>query len=77
MSDYTYATGTFLSKDSLPPGSILKSLQGYEFENEFSGIMVALNSKLDNTGDTWSGTLTGPTIVVDTITAATITGGTF
>ena len=83
MSDYNYVTDTFLSKDVLAADQPLKVLQGHEFETEFLAIEVAILSKLDNTGDTWTGTLSGPTLTATTtltVTGATVvglTGGTF
>jgi len=83
MSDYVYVDDTFLSKDSRDSGDPLKVLQGHEFETEFLGIEAAIVSKLDSTGDTWTGTLLGPLLTVTTtltVTGATVvglTGGTF
>ena len=82
MSDYNYTTDKFLSKDNLAAGSALKVLQGYEFEDEFLDIQSAILSKLDNTGDSWTGTLDGPTLEVTTQLTLTgvivgLTGGTF
>lgn len=83
MSDYNYTDDKFLSKDNLAAGQPLKVLQGFEFEEEFLAIRTAILSKMDHTGDSWTGTLTGPNLTVTTqltVTGATVvglTGGTF
>ena len=82
MSDYVYVDDTFLSKDAYAVDNPLKVLQGWEFEDEFLAIEAAILSKLDNTGDSWTGTLDGPTLTVTTTLNLTgvivgLTGGTF
>jgi len=54
MSDYNYTTD-FLGKDALPskdPGKIIK---GSDYDFEFNKVQVAVNSKMDKTGGTFSG----------------------
>jgi len=65
MSNYIKSTD-FASKDSLPSGDSAKIIKGAEFETEFDAIAVAVNSKADTAGPTFTGTVTIPTASVTT-----------
>ena len=54
MTDYTITTD-FGAKDSLPSGNAAKVIKGSEFTAEFTNIKTAVNSKVDSTGDTFTG----------------------
>ena len=73
MSDYVYPTTpvtlTFGNRDDLPPGSAEKVVKGSQLDNEFVGLVTAVNSKLDKAAQT--GDFTG------LIDGGTIIGGTF
>jgi hypothetical protein len=62
MSNYVYQTGKFINKDSLPPGDPNKVVKGADFEPEFTGLQVAVNSKLNSANPTFTGTMNGGVI---------------
>ena len=66
MSNYTKTTN-FTAKDSLPTCDSGKIIKGSEFDTEFDNIVTAVATKADSSGPTFTGTLT----------AGTITGGTY
>tara|TARA_R110000868_G_scaffold16625_2_gene74038 strand:+ start:771 stop:971 length:201 start_codon:yes stop_codon:yes gene_type:complete len=66
MSNYTKTTD-FASKDALIAGNPLKVIKGSDFGVEFDNIQIANNSKANIDSPTFTGTLT----------AGTITGGTY
>jgi len=89
MSNYTKSTN-FTAKDSLPTGDTNKVIRGSEFDTEFNAISVAVATKSDLAGPTFTGTatfanltgtgtinFTGATISsLGTVTTADINGGT-
>ena len=83
MSDYTKTTD-FAAKDSLPSGDTGKIIKGAEFETEFDAISVAIATKANLTGPTFTGTVTIPTVDINagaidgtTIGASSAAAGTF
>ena len=62
MSNYTYQTGKFINKDTLPPGDPNKVVKGADFEPEFTSIQTAVNSKLNSSDPVITGTLSGGVI---------------
>ena len=60
MTNYTKLTD-FASKDALPTGNALKKVKGTEIDDEFNAIATAIATKINATGGTFSGTVTGPT----------------
>ena len=77
MSDYTKTTN-FATKDSLASGNPAKIVKGTEINTEFNNIQTAVNSKANSASPTFTGTMTAVTVNVSgTLTAGTITGGTF
>ena len=66
MSNYTKTTD-FAVKDTLNTGDPDKIIRGSEFEVEFDNIAVAIASKSDLAGPTFTGTLTFETISDGTI----------
>lgn len=77
MSNYTKITN-FAVKDTLPSGNAAKIIKGTEFDVEFSNIQTATNSKADLANPTFTGVVAASTITVSgTLTAGTITGGTY
>jgi hypothetical protein len=89
MSNYTKATD-FAAKDTLASGNPSKIVRGTEINTEFAAIQVAVNSKADIAGPTFTGTVTIPTLAVSangtvggtlTVTgafeAASVDGGSF
>jgi hypothetical protein len=89
MSNYTKATD-FAAKDALSSGNPSKIVRGTEINTEFAAIQVAVNSKADIAGPTFTGTVTIPTLAVSnngtvggtlTVTgafeAASVDGGSF
>ena len=54
MADYTIQTN-FGAKDSLPSGNAAKTIRGSEFTTEFTNIATAIGTKVNRTGDTFSG----------------------
>jgi predicted P-loop ATPase/GTPase len=77
MSNYTKTTN-FATKDSLASGNPAKIVKGTEINTEFNNIQTAVNSKANSASPTFTGTMTAVTVNVSgTLTAGTITGGTF
>mgnify|MGYP003968071559 FL=1 len=77
MSDYTKTTN-FATKDSLTTGDPAKIVKGVEINTEFNNIQTAVNSKSNSASPAFTGTMTAVTVNVSgTLTAGTITGGTF
>ena len=77
MSNYTKTTN-FATKDSLASGDPAKIVKGVEINSEFDNIATAVNSKANKADPTFTGTMTADTVNVSgTLTAGTITGGTF
>ena len=77
MSNYTKTTN-FATKDSLSSGDPAKIVKGTEINAEFDNIATAITSKSNKADPTFTGTMTAVTVNVSgTLTAGTITGGTF
>jgi hypothetical protein len=77
MSNYTKTTN-FTAKDTLPTGNAAKIIKGTDFDTEFDALVVAVASKANSASPTFTGTVTIPTLNVSgTLTAGTITGGTY
>tara|TARA_R110001606_G_C15114476_1_gene621358 strand:+ start:45 stop:278 length:234 start_codon:yes stop_codon:yes gene_type:complete len=77
MADYTKTTN-FATKDSLTTGDAAKIVKGVEINTEFNNIQTAVNSKSNSASPAFTGTMTAVTVNVSgTLTAGTITGGTF
>lgn len=77
MSNYTKTTN-FATKDSLSSGDPAKIVKGTEINAEFDNIATAVNSKSNKADPAFTGTMTAVTVNVSgTLTAGTITGGTF
>ena len=57
MSDYTITTN-FQEKDGLPSGNAAKTIRGTDFSVEFTNIATAVGTKVNRTGDTFSGAVT-------------------
>ena len=77
MSNYTKTTN-FTAKDTLPTGNAAKIIKGTDFDTEFDALVVAVASKSNSESPTFTGTVTIPTLTVSgTLTAGTITGGTY
>ncbi len=77
MSNYTKTTN-FATKDSLTSGDPAKIVKGTEINTEFNNIQTAVNSKSNSASPAFTGTMTAVTVNVSgTLTAGTITGGTF
>jgi|TARA_R110000868_G_scaffold356262_1_gene617806 hypothetical protein len=77
MSNYSKTTN-FATKDSLSSGDANKIVKGTEIDTEFNNIAIASATKANTAEPTFTGTVTIPTLnVVGTITADTITGGTY
>ena len=65
MTDYTKTTN-FAAKDSLASGNANKIVKGAEIDAEFSNIATAVATKSNIASPTFTGTVTGPTIVATT-----------
>ena len=77
MSNYTKTTN-FTAKDTLPTNSAAKIIKGTDFDIEFDALVTAVASKANSASPTFTGTVTIPTLDVSgTLTAGTITGGTY
>jgi len=77
MSNYTKTTN-FTAKDTLPTGNAAKIIKGTDFDIEFDALVTAVASKANSASPTFTGTVTIPTLNVSgTLTAGTITGGTY
>lgn len=72
MSDYVKTTD-FEAKDSLPSGDAGKVIKGVDFEVEFDAISTAIATKSDIESPTFTGTVTIPTLTLDS-TTVTSTG---
>jgi hypothetical protein len=77
MSNYTKTTN-FTAKDTLPTGNAAKIIKGSDFDIEFDALVTAVASKANSASPTFTGTVTIPILNVSgTLTAGTITGGTY
>jgi len=77
MSNYTKTTN-FASKDALTTGDPNKIVKGSEIDTEYNNIATASASKANTASPTFTGTVTAPTVnIVGTLTAGTITGGSY
>jgi len=77
MSNYTKTTN-FTAKDTLPTGTPAKIIKGSDFDIEFDALVTAVASKANSESPTFTGTVTIPILNVSgTLTAGTITGGTY
>jgi cytoskeletal protein CcmA (bactofilin family) len=65
MTDYTKTTN-FTAKDSLASGNANKIVKGAEIDDEFDNIATAVATKSNIASPTFTGTVTGPTIVATT-----------
>lgn len=57
MTDYVKSTN-FTAKDSLPQGDANKVIRGSEFDTEFTAVSVAIATKANAAGPTFTGTAT-------------------
>jgi len=57
MTDYVKSTN-FTAKDSLPSGDANKVIRGSEFDTEFTAVSVAIATKANTAGPTFTGTAT-------------------
>lgn len=77
MTDYTKSVN-FAAKDDLASGNPSKIVKGSEIDTEFNNIATAVASKANTAGQTFTGTVTAPTVNVSgTLTAGLIDGGTY
>ena len=77
MSNYTKTTN-FAAKDALTTGDPNKIVTGSEIDTEYNNIATASASKANTASPTFTGTVTAPTVnIVGTLTAGTITGGSY
>jgi len=77
MSNYTKTTN-FAAKDALTTGNPNKIVKGSEIDTEYNNIAAASASKANTASPTFTGTVTAPTVnIVGTLTAGTITGGSY
>ena len=78
MADYTKNTD-FASKDGLTSGNPLKVVKGVEIDDEFNEIETSIATKADIHNETHTGnhTFNADVVVVGTLTAGLIDGGTF
>ena len=77
MSNYTKTTN-FATKDSLPSGNPAKIVKGAEIDTEFNNIQIASATKANSADPIFTGTVTAATVnVTGTLTAGTITGGSY
>lgn len=77
MSNYTKTTN-FAAKDVLTTGDPNKIVKGSEIDTEYNNIATANASKANTASPTFTGTVTAPTVnIVGTLTAGTITGGSY
>jgi hypothetical protein len=77
MSNYTKTTN-FAAKDALTTGNPNKIVKGSEIDTEYNNIATASASKANTASPTFTGTVTAPTVnIVGTLTAGTITGGSY
>lgn len=64
MSNYVKSTN-FTAKDSLPTGDANKVVRGSEFDTEFNAIAVAIATKSNTDGPTFTGTVVIPTVDIN------------
>jgi hypothetical protein len=64
MSNYVKSTN-FTAKDSLPTGDANKVIRGSEFDTEFNAIAVAVATKSNTDGPTFTGTVVIPTVDIN------------
>ena len=77
MSNYTKTTN-FAAKDALTTGDPNKIVKGSEIDTEYNNIATASASKANTASPTFTGTVTAPPVnIVGTLTAGTITGGSY
>ena len=77
MSNYTKTTN-FAAKDALASGNANKIVRGTEIDTEYTNIATAVNSKSNTANPTFTGTVNAAIVTVSgTLTAGTITGGTY
>jgi hypothetical protein len=76
MSDYTQLTN-FTAKDALISGNPLKIIRGTDFDPEFSAISIAVATKADLAGPTFTGTVLMANVTVSGTFIATVDGGTY
>ncbi len=77
MSNYTKTTN-FAAKDALTTGDPNKIVKGSEIDTEYNNIATASATKANSASPTFTGTVTAPTVnIVGTLTAGTITGGSY
>ena len=77
MSNYTKTTN-FAAKDALASGNANKIVRGTEIDTEYTNIATAVNSKSNTADPTFTGTVNAAAVTVSgTLTAGTITGGTY
>jgi|TARA_B110000908_G_C9828983_1_gene260510 hypothetical protein len=77
MSNYTKTTN-FAAKDALTTGDPNKIVKGSEIDTEYNNIATASASKANTASPTFTGIVTAPTVnIVGTLTAGTITGGSY
>jgi hypothetical protein len=77
MSNYTKTTN-FAAKDALTTGDPNKIVKGSEIDTEYNNIATASATKANTASPTFTGTVTAPTVnIVGTLTAGTITGGSY
>lgn len=77
MSNYTKTTN-FAAKDALTTGDPNKIVRGSDIDTEYNNIATASATKANTASPTFTGTVTAPTVnIVGTLTAGTITGGSY
>ena len=77
MSNYIKTTN-FATKDSLSTGDPNKIVKGTEIDTEFNNIATASATKANTASPTFTGTVTADNVTITgTLTAATISGGTY
>jgi hypothetical protein len=77
MSNYIKTTN-FATKDALSTGDPNKIVKGTEIDTEFNNIATASATKANTASPTFTGTVTADNVTITgTLTAATISGGTY
>ena len=71
MADYSYTTD-FGGKDALPTGDPDKVIRGADYDFEFVKIQTMSQEKMDKTGGTFTGPISGTTATFDTGTFTTL-----